>query len=153
MKTRGRPFQKGNCGRPPGSRNKATLAAELILDGEAENLTRKAVERALKGDTQALRLCLDRLIAPRRERLVRFELPPIQNAADAALAAAELLAAASRAELSLEEAESALRVVEAYVKLLVTQDFEERQCDWRRQEPNEDGIATPPASGKEEARE
>ena len=39
--TRGRPFQKGNAGRPRGSRNKATLAAEQLLDGETEALTRK----------------------------------------------------------------------------------------------------------------
>ena len=34
-KTRGRPFQKGNPGRPLGARHKATLAAEALLDGEA----------------------------------------------------------------------------------------------------------------------
>ena len=46
-KTRGRPFEKGNPGRPEGARNKATLAAQVLLDGEAENITRKAVELAL----------------------------------------------------------------------------------------------------------
>jgi hypothetical protein len=55
-----------------------------------------------------------------------FNLPPIQSAADAASATAELLAAASRGELSLGEAESLVRVVEAYAKLLVVQDFEQR---------------------------
>jgi hypothetical protein len=35
-----RPGQSGNpAGRPVGSRNKATLAAEALLDGEAEKLT------------------------------------------------------------------------------------------------------------------
>jgi hypothetical protein len=49
--------QSGNpSGRPPGARNKTTLAAEALLDGEAEALTRKAIERALEGDTTALRL-------------------------------------------------------------------------------------------------
>ena len=41
-KTRGRPFEKGNPGRPEGARNKTTLAAQVLLDGEAENITRKA---------------------------------------------------------------------------------------------------------------
>jgi hypothetical protein len=36
-------------GRPPGARNKAALAAEALLAGEAEALTRKAVELALSG--------------------------------------------------------------------------------------------------------
>lgn len=41
-------------GRIPGSRNKATLAAQAMLDGEVESLTRKAVELALGGDVTAL---------------------------------------------------------------------------------------------------
>ena len=46
--TRGRPFEPGNPGRPKGSRNKATLAAEALLDGEAEALTHKAIELRLQ---------------------------------------------------------------------------------------------------------
>ena len=50
---RGRPFEKGRSGNPRGrrrgSRNKATLAAEALLAGESEALTRKAVEMALAG--------------------------------------------------------------------------------------------------------
>ena len=39
-----------------------------MLDGEAETLTRKAIDKALKGDSEALRLCLERLVPPRKER-------------------------------------------------------------------------------------
>jgi hypothetical protein len=52
---RARRFQKGQSGnpvgRPRGSTNRAARAAELLLDGEAEALTRKAIELALAGDT------------------------------------------------------------------------------------------------------
>jgi len=76
---RGRPFEKGQsgnpAGRPPGARHKATVAAEAMLDGEVEALTRKAIELALAGDTTALRLCLDRILPPRCERPTSFELP------------------------------------------------------------------------------
>jgi hypothetical protein len=44
-------------------KNRKTLLAELLLDGEAENLVRKAIELALAGSEPALRLCLYRLIA------------------------------------------------------------------------------------------
>ena len=65
--TQFRPGQSGNPnGRPKGSRNAATLALESLLDGEAEALTRKAVELALAGDIAALRLCLDRILPPRK---------------------------------------------------------------------------------------
>jgi ribulose 1,5-bisphosphate carboxylase large subunit-like protein len=51
---RGRPFGRGQSGnpegRPPGARNRKTLAAAMLLDGEVEALTRKAVELALAGD-------------------------------------------------------------------------------------------------------
>ena len=61
----GRPFQKGQLGnparKPKGVRNRATLAAEALLEGEAEALTRKAIKLGLAGDTTALRMCLEPL--------------------------------------------------------------------------------------------
>jgi hypothetical protein len=52
--------QSGNpAGCPRGSTSRATRAAELLLDGEAIALTRKAVELARAGDPAALRLCLE----------------------------------------------------------------------------------------------
>ena len=75
-------FKKGNPGRKLGSRNKATVAVEALLDGEAEKLTRKAIEMALAGDTVAMRLCLDRLCPPRRTRPIELELPKVETAGD-----------------------------------------------------------------------
>ena len=43
--------QSGNPnGRAAGSRNRATLAIEALLEGEGEALTRKAIELAKAGD-------------------------------------------------------------------------------------------------------
>ena len=64
-------FQKGRsgnpAGKPKGARHRATLAAEALLDGEAEALTRKAVELALAGDGIALRAVTK--MAAREERV------------------------------------------------------------------------------------
>jgi hypothetical protein len=88
QRQRGRPFPKGTSGNPagkrPGTRNRATMAAEALLDGEAEALTRKAIEMAKQGNITALRLCLDRAVAPRRECAVQFRLPELRSAGDAA---------------------------------------------------------------------
>ena len=65
-----------------GSRNKATLIVEALLDGEAEAIVRKVIERAKKGDLIALRLCLDRIAPPRRDRPVRFTVPELGSAGD-----------------------------------------------------------------------
>ena len=54
------PDVSGNpSGRSKDSRDKTTLAIAALLEGEAEGLTRKAIERALEGDATALRLCLE----------------------------------------------------------------------------------------------
>jgi hypothetical protein len=88
QRQRGRPFPKGVSGNPtgkrPGTRNRATMATEVLLEGEAEAVTRKAIELAKGGDITALRLCLDRVVAPRRERPVQFRLPALRSADDAA---------------------------------------------------------------------
>ena len=72
------PGQSGNpAGRRRGSRNKATLAAATLLDGEALGLTRRAVEAALAGDMLAMKLCLERVLPRCHERPVRFSLPSL----------------------------------------------------------------------------
>jgi len=97
-------FRKGRSGnpkgRPAGARNKATQTAELLLDGEAEALTRRAVELALAGDGMALRLCLDRIIPPRRGRPVQLGLLPVRGAADLGGTMAITNAAADGTKLS-----------------------------------------------------
>src|SRR5712691_6281944 len=83
-RVRGRPFEKGRSGNPAGRRvgcrNKTTIAAASLLKGEAEALTRKAVELALVGDPTALRLCIERVLRQCRERTIKFVLPPIESA-------------------------------------------------------------------------
>ena len=123
---RGRPFAAGNPGRRPGSRNRATLALEALLEGEAEALTRKAVELALSGDTTALRLCLERVAPPRKDRPVTFALPPLGTARDAVTASAALLQAVADGDLTPLEAGELSKLIVNYVEALKTSDMEER---------------------------
>jgi Family of unknown function (DUF5681) len=119
--------QSGNpSGRPRGARNKTTLAVEALLDGEAEALTRKAIERAKEGDSVALRLCLERILPPRKDRPVSFALPKIESAADAGKASTAILTAVATGDVTPLEAEAVLRLLEGHAKVLEVRDLEER---------------------------
>lgn len=119
---RGRPFppgQSGNpSGRPQGARNRSTIAAESLLEGEAERLTRKAVELALPGDTMALRLCLERLVPPRKDRPIQFELPAVANDGDVSKAMGAVLAALAAGEITPSEATVVAGLIEASRRVL-----------------------------------
>ncbi len=124
--TRGRPFAPGRPGRPKGARNKATLAVEQLLDGEAEALTRKLIALALQGDGPALRLCLDRLLPPRKDRAVAFALPKLERAADVVLAHAALVEAVAAGALTPSEAAELAKLLDGFVRALATADLEVR---------------------------
>ena len=123
-------FVKGcsgnRSGRPLGARNKATEAAELLLDGEAEALTRMALELALGGNAAALRLCLDRIIPPRRGRPVQLGLPPVRDAGDLGCTMAAITNAAGEGVITPGEAVELARVVEIFVRAVETSDSERR---------------------------
>jgi len=114
------------AGKPRGARHKATLAAETLLEGEAEALSRKAVELALKGDVSALRLCLDRIVPPRKDRPVCFELPVMTESKDAVTASAAIVAAVAAGQLTPMEAAELCKVVDSYARTLQAVEFEER---------------------------
>lgn len=123
-------FKKGQSGnpngRPPGARNKATRAAEALLDGEAETLTRACVAAALGGDTTALRLCLERILPPRRDRPIDFKLSPMSTAAEACVAVSDIVHAVSAGDLTPSEATAIAGLVDVFVKALETRDLEAR---------------------------
>jgi hypothetical protein len=125
---RGRPFAKGRSGNPAGrrlgSRNKTTMAAQALLAGEAEALTRKAVEAALAGDPTAMRLCLERILP--RERAVEFALPAIKSASDIAEAMGAVTAALAGGLITPGEAQAIARVFTTFVQTIETSDFDHR---------------------------
>ncbi len=126
----GKPFRPGNRfgkGRPAGSRNTATLALQALLDGEGEAITRKAIRLAKAGNETALRLCLERLIAPRKERPLRLKLPTdISTAEGISHALAAILASAAKGEITIGEAVQLASLLEIRRKMIETQEFERR---------------------------
>jgi hypothetical protein len=145
QRVRGRPFVKGQSGNPAGrprrSKNRNTLAARELLDGEAEALTRKALDMAMNGDAGAMRLCLERVMAPRRESAVHLDLPPIRDAGDVAGAMAAVVAAVARGGVTPGEGGTLGRLLDTYIRAIEATDFERRL---RRVEAN----PYPPTHGR-----
>jgi len=104
---RGRPFAKGNGGRKLGSRNRATLLADALLEGEQEELVRKGIELAKAGDPQMLKFFLDRILP--KERPVKIDLPPIEHRRDLTAAYAAIVQAVGAGELAPGEGSAARR--------------------------------------------
>jgi hypothetical protein len=125
---RGR-FKKGRSGnakgRPRGSLNRATLAAQQLFEGEAEAVARKAVEMALAGDGAAMRLVLERLVPPRRSPCVSLDLGPTDDAQGVSEAQGRLLAAVSDGEIAVDEALKVGQLLEGRRAAIETADLVE----------------------------
>jgi hypothetical protein len=116
-------FGPGNPGRSKGALNKATMAALALLEGEAEAITRKAVELAKAGDMTAIKLVLDRLLP--KGRAVRLVLP-MKSLADLDAASEAIGAALAEGSLGLDEAVTLVGMVEARRRLIETTELERR---------------------------
>ena len=128
VKPRGRPFEPGQSGnpsgRPKGARNKTTVAVEALLDNEAEALTRKVIELALADNMAAIRLCFERLLPPRRDRGIVFDLPKIESAADAVAASAAVLESCAAGTLSPGEAADVMELFKTHLRAIELRQIE-----------------------------
>ena len=129
-KQRGRPFRKGRsgnpAGKPKGARHRATRAIQLLLEGEAEALTRKCIDLAKAGDTTALRLCMERLAPAMKSRAVQLPMPPIDTADDVLKAQAATIEAMAKGHITPDEAATIAGVLEAKRKSIETGEIERR---------------------------
>jgi hypothetical protein len=119
-------FTSANPGKPKGSRHKVTQAIEVLLEGQSEALTQAAIDKALAGDTTAMRLCLDRIAPARKDTPVKFDLPPINNAQDAATAAASVLGEVAAGSVTPLEGATVMGLLEQYRRTLEASEFEKR---------------------------
>ena len=112
------PGQSGNpAGRPPGSLNKKTLAAEALLAERAEEIVTNLMDRAKEGHGTAMRLCFDRLVPKGRDRPVAIELPVIKTAEDAELALTVVLDELAAGNLTISEVSALITVIDRMLRL------------------------------------
>jgi len=125
--TRFQPGRSGNpAGKRPGTRNKNTMAALALLDGESEKLTRKAIDEALNGNMAALTLCINKLIPPAKERPVDILFPEITDGSDLSKLTATLLSAVADGSIDTSQAASLAKIVEIHRNTLELTEIDKR---------------------------
>lgn len=137
-----RKFQKGRSGnplgRPKGTRNKATLLVEKLLENEAEGICRQAIELAKKGNIQAIKLVLDRILPPKKEAPIFIDLPVMKVGSDILEAVSRVAEAVCHGKISPSEGEMLTRIIDKQAKAIEVNEFEERlKCLEDRQKKDE----------------
>ena len=125
-RSRGRPFAKGNGGRKLGARNRASLLADALLEGEEEELVRKGIELAKAGDPQMLKFFLNRFLS--KERPVKIDLPPIESRRDLVAAYASIVHAVGAGEVAPSEGSAVASLLASVAKFIDDAEVEARLC-------------------------
>jgi hypothetical protein len=125
-KVRGRPFQPGNSGRPPGSKNKTTQIVERLAEGQAEKLVQKALELAQAGDVSCLKMVLDRLWPARKGQPVKLVMPPINTSEDLVAAIASVWEGLRAGHLTPDEAGALSIVVDRSIQTIELHNITKR---------------------------
>ena len=91
-----------------------------------QTISRRAVELALAGDLTAIRLVLERLVSPARDRPIKIELPSIKAAGDLIAAASALTDAVAGGDITPNEASALSNLVGNTAKAIETFELSER---------------------------
>lgn len=123
-------WAKGISGNPKGnktgSRHRITIAAENVLNGEGEAISRKLIEKALEGDTNALRIAMDRILPPRKDRTIAMKLKGIKKPDDLIKIMHQITQAVAKGEISPQEGSQLSNMVETQRRTLETGEIAKR---------------------------
>ena len=82
------------------------------------------IELALAGNIPAIRLCFERLLPPRRDRWIAFDLPKIESAADAVAASGAVLESCAAGNLSPGEAADVMELIKTHLRAIELRQIE-----------------------------
>lgn len=145
-KPRGRPFEPGNPGRPPGSKNKITQMVEQLAEGQAEQLVQKVLDLAQAGDVSCLRMMLDRLWPPRKGQPVNVVMPPINTSQDVFPAIASIWTAIREGRLTPDEASALSIVIDRSIQAIELHDIAKRIAALEQAQDKQNEKDGPPSA-------
>lgn len=122
-------FKAGNThgrGRPQGSRNRVTIAAENIFEAESGTIARQAVEMALNGHPQMIKLVLERVVPIKKSSTIKLKgMPQITDVKSAGEAAQHIFDSIANGAISPLDGEILSRVLDKRLHSLQITDIEE----------------------------
>lgn len=118
-------FQKGQSGnpsgKPKGAKDKRT-ALRSMFEQHKDVLIKTVIDKAKAGDSTALRICLDRLVAPMRSNPVRIA----GFTGTLAERGEAVMAAIAAGGIAAEEGSALMSMLQAQARLVEATDLEER---------------------------
>jgi hypothetical protein len=136
---KGRPFEPGNKmgkGRPRGSRNKRSVFMDM-MESHGETIIKQCQVMALEKNPIAMRLCMERLLAPCKAPNTRFRLPAATSATELVKALGAVMQQVARGHLSAQEGEAMAGMIESLRRTIETEEFEQRLRAVENREPND----------------
>ncbi len=85
-----------------------------------DQIMKKCMSLAVEGDRTALRLCMERMVAPCRDSIVQLELPSIKDLSGIEGAMDAVLQGVASGRLTPEQGEALSRILETHRRMLET---------------------------------
>jgi hypothetical protein len=117
------PGNGGGPGRPRGRRNRVSELVEELLEGQAEQMTRKLISKALAGSTDAMKIAFAIMAPPRKDRPIEIALPPLTNQVAAHDA---VIGAVAEGQISAAEGHALAGLLDLRRRAVETMDIEAR---------------------------
>jgi hypothetical protein len=103
-----------------------TTTLEALLDAEGAHLLSAAIERGRAGDVGALRMAIERLMPPLKDRLVTLPLEQIETVADLLKAIGVVITDVARGRLTPTEGSTLVGMLSAMRSAFETCEMETR---------------------------
>lgn len=118
-------FQKGKsgnpAGKPRGAKDKRTELRSLF-DQHREELIQVVIDKAKAGDATALRICLDRLIAPMRSNPIRIG----KLSGTLSERGDQVMEAIAQGSIGVDEAASLMSVIQSQARIIEAVELDKR---------------------------